>query len=88
MTEPPPIVPGEPTPPYGQPQQPPYVPPQPPPPQPVYYQPGAPAPEWTPSRTAGNTVVVLATIFAIVVGIPLLCCLGFALLGAIGGGVG
>lgn len=86
VTEPPPIVPGDPTPPYG--QQPYVPPPQPPPPQPVYYQPGAPPPEWQPARAAGNTVVVVLTILGIFVGLPLLCCLGWLVFGGLAGAIG
>lgn len=80
MTQPP-IVPGtnpvDPTQPF------PVVPP--PQYQQPAYQPPPKAPEWNPARAAGNTVVVVMTIVGIFVGLPLLCCGGMLLFGALTG---
>jgi hypothetical protein len=45
--------------------------------------PPLPPPEWRPGRAAGNTVVVILTIVGIVVGLPLLCCLGWLVFGSV-----
>jgi hypothetical protein len=88
VTEPPPIVPGEPTPPYGQ---------QVPPPQPAYYQPPPgyvlqPANQPDPNagvRKAGEIAlwiwIIVALIPLAVIGLCVFLCFGGAIVGAVDG---
>ena len=57
-----------------------------PPAQPVYYQHPPTAPVWNPGQTAGKTVVVIMTLFAIFCGIPLALCAFTSCAGAMTGG--
>ena len=77
------------------PYQPPIVPgaPQPPPPAQYpqsappagYYpppQPAQPQQAWNPGRAAGNTVVVLVTLFIVLCGLPVILCAGISFMGS------
>jgi hypothetical protein len=54
-------------------------------PVPVYYQPPA-APAFNPTRTAGNTLVVVLVLVGIFCVLPALICAGIVLLGSFSGG--
>ena len=85
----PPIVPGRPEDEYGLPMAPAYQ-DSPPPmyapqPRPIpVYQPQTAPPPWNPGRAAGNTVVVLVTLFVVFCVLPMVGCSLLALFGSLG----
>lgn len=46
-------------------------------------QPPPQGPPWNPGRAAGNTVVVIATIVGVCIGLPLLACVGWLIFGSV-----